>query len=137
MRIVMLKSCTLLKKVEVRMNKRFISVALVSILLASGAVLAPTNTVNAISKKAAVTLTYKNMKFRKVRLNRSVYVQKIHWKDPNYKSTVGSKIKLRKGKIVRIQQTGTDFGWYMHITGHKGDYWIRVKYNDYSWFDLK
>ncbi|MBL1072763.1 hypothetical protein [Lactobacillus kitasatonis] len=119
------------------MNKKFISLALASILLAGGVALAPTSTVNAISKKAAVTLTYKNQKFRKVRLNRPVYVQKIHWKDPNYKSTVGPKIKLRKGKIVRIQQTGTDFGWYMHIPGHKGDYWIKVKDNDYSWFDLK
>lgn len=92
--------------------------------------------VKAINKKDAVTLSYKNLKYRKVILTKPVYVRKIHWKTPRYRSTLGPKLKLKRGKKVYIQQTGTDFGWYMHIPGHKGDYTIIKRYSDYSWFKL-
>lgn len=110
------------------MNKKLV-ILLTSTLLGSALTLTTSQPVQAISKKAAVTLSWHNQ-------TKTTYVRKIHWRTPNYKSTVGPKIKLKKNKVVRIQQTGTDFGWYMHISSRSGDYTIVKRYNDYSWFKL-
>lgn len=117
------------------MNKKLV-ILLTATLLGSALTLTPSQPVQAISKKAAVTLSWHNQSYRKVKLTKTTYVRKIHWRTPNYKSTVGPKIKLKKNKVVRIQQTGTDFGWYMHIPGRSGDYTIVKRCNDYSWFKL-
>lgn len=116
--------------------KKKIIILLTATLLGSALTLTTSQPVQAISKKAAVSLSQHNQSYRKVKLTKTTYVRKIHWRIPNYKSTVGPKIKLKKNKVVRIQQTGADFGWYMHIPGRSGDYTIVKRYNDYSWFKL-
>lgn len=118
------------------MKKKFISIALLSVALLGAGAAATSTPVQAISKKQAVTLRQGNYSYRKVRLTKTTYIRRIHYKYPLYKSTVGPRIKLKSGRIVRIQQTGTNFGWYMHVPGWKGTYTIVKKYNDYSWFSL-
>lgn len=115
------------------MKKKIITL-LTATLLGSALTLTTSQPVQAISN--AVTLSWHNQSYRKVKLTKTTYVRKIHWRIPNYRSTVGPKIRLKKNKVVRIQQTGADFGWYMHIPGRSGDYTIVKRYNDYSWFKL-
>lgn len=88
--------------------------------------------VQAISKRAAVN----KPGYRKVRILKRTCVRKIHWKSPTYQSTLGPKRYVSRNDIVRIMQTGTDFGWYMRIPGYSGEYTIVKHYNDYSWFTL-
>lgn len=72
--------------------------------------------------------------YRKVRLLKNVNVRKIHWRTPLYKSTLGSKQYVAKGEVVSIKWSGTNFGWYMKVPGHSGEYTISKKLNDTSWF---
>lgn len=107
-----------------------------SMLMTSSGSLISNQSVKADSYLNAVTAKYKNLGLHKVLITKTTYIRKIHWAVPTYKSTVGPKIRIPAGKQVRIIRTGTDFGWYMKVPGHKGDYTIVKKYNDSSWYDL-
>lgn len=74
------------------MKKKIITL-LTATLLGSALTLTTSQPVRAISKKAAVSLSQHNQSYRKVKLTKTTYVRKIHWRIPNYKSTVGPKIK--------------------------------------------
>lgn len=120
------------------MNNKFVKKLT---LISTSLMLAGTVTAIAAQPVSAITakqrhLIKNSIHYHKVKLTKKIAVRKIHKRIPTYKSTLGPKQYLRKGKTVRILQLGTDFGWYMHIPGRSGDYTIVKRYNDYSWFKL-
>ena len=119
-----------------RKHKLLFAIITGSVLAFSTTPFISQQSIKADSYLNAVTQSPKHLGFHKVLVIEPTYVGKIHWKYPIYKSTVGSKRKIPAGKIVKILRTGTNFGWYMKIPGHKGDYTIARKYNDSSWYDL-
>lgn len=77
---------------------------------------------------------YRSQGYTKVKLTKNIYIRKIHLRDPIYKSTLGRKIKVKKGKIVSVFLSGTNFGWYLHLPHSSTEYTIVTKYTDTSWF---
>lgn len=115
-------------------RKFFVIITLtIGICLGAGIYFLVPQPVQAISKKAKVN----KPSFTKVRILKKTCVRKIHWKIPRYRSTVGPKRYVSRNDIVRIKQTGFNFGWYMKVPGHRGLYTIVKGLNDYSWFTLK
>lgn len=118
------------------MKRKIIALLLALPLVLSMAVCVGKPT-QAISKEKAVEIAPHHDKFAKVITTKRITIRKIIMGSTAYKDRVGRKILIPKKTKLRVQKTGTGFGWYIQWPGHKGTYTILHRINDFSWFKLR